>query len=369
MTSATNTSATVSKKHKLPPQRPHRVLVLQGGGALAAYEAGVFAVLAQKLSEKDKRDGRTGNMFDIVAGTSGGAINAALIVNYVLKNNTWNDVAKVPLAFWRATASDISFWPKNELFKQFWKYLEISRDKNNAFWKTVAESAWFKPLFAQREQSLFLPMYFLWPDSWGPLASEEAARRYWTWYTYSFGFQGIPGVLTRAIYQPDYKFVWNPLNFLIRYGNSPIVDTIKEFWNFDEDRIRTTEGQPRLMMVSVDIRDGMTATFDSYPKEDGELKTLYEHKLPDGKRERHIIQYNSGLGIEHLLTSMSSALRYAPPSLDAVTETIMRQGNNEGGRPGKKKEEIILSSKKEQRFFWDGFYLSNTPLREVLQAQ
>ena len=48
-----------------------RALVLQGGGALAAYEAGAFSALYKRLSEKDKKQGgRTGsssnNTFDIM---------------------------------------------------------------------------------------------------------------------------------------------------------------------------------------------------------------------------------------------------------------------------------------------------------------
>jgi NTE family protein len=44
-------------------------LVMQGGGSLGAYECGVYKSLA-----------RQGIKFDIVAGTSIGAINAAIIV-------------------------------------------------------------------------------------------------------------------------------------------------------------------------------------------------------------------------------------------------------------------------------------------------
>ena len=37
--------------------KKQRALVLQGGGALGAYEAGVIRTLYEKLSEKDKQDG------------------------------------------------------------------------------------------------------------------------------------------------------------------------------------------------------------------------------------------------------------------------------------------------------------------------
>jgi predicted acylesterase/phospholipase RssA len=60
----------------------NRALVLQGGGALGAYEAGVLDVLCKKLHEEDKENKREDSLvFDIVAGTSIGATNAAILVS------------------------------------------------------------------------------------------------------------------------------------------------------------------------------------------------------------------------------------------------------------------------------------------------
>jgi NTE family protein len=61
----------VNPKHRLMreiPQHDHCVLVLQGGGALGSYQAGVYEGMAQR-----------GFAPDWVAGVSIGAINAALI--------------------------------------------------------------------------------------------------------------------------------------------------------------------------------------------------------------------------------------------------------------------------------------------------
>jgi NTE family protein len=66
------------------------VLVLQGGGALGAYQAGVFEVLA-------KRDVK----LDWVVGTSIGAINAAIIAGNLPENR----VAKLK-GFWNTVATD-----------------------------------------------------------------------------------------------------------------------------------------------------------------------------------------------------------------------------------------------------------------------
>jgi NTE family protein len=49
----------------------HRALVLQGGGALGAYEAGVFDVLYYWIKKDDNAvNNNKKNIFDIAAGTS-----------------------------------------------------------------------------------------------------------------------------------------------------------------------------------------------------------------------------------------------------------------------------------------------------------
>ena len=64
-----------SKDHNIPDRQ--RALVLQGGGALGAYEVGVLKVLCRKLLEKDGNETKDGPLFDIVAGSSMGAMNGS----------------------------------------------------------------------------------------------------------------------------------------------------------------------------------------------------------------------------------------------------------------------------------------------------
>jgi NTE family protein len=59
-----------------------RALVFQGGGSLGAYEAGVFHVLYHWI-KKDLQEDK--NIFDIIAGTSIGAINASIILSHILE--------------------------------------------------------------------------------------------------------------------------------------------------------------------------------------------------------------------------------------------------------------------------------------------
>src|SRR5687768_9265505 len=88
-----------------------RVLILQGGGALGAYEVGAFKALAEELPKRDAENGEPNRpLFDIIAGTSIGAINAAILVSSFMANNrNWNR------AF--------------ENLKEFWNFISVDTDR------------------------------------------------------------------------------------------------------------------------------------------------------------------------------------------------------------------------------------------------
>ena len=73
-------------------------LVLQGGGALGSYQAGVYEGLAE-----------AGIMADWIAGISIGSINAAIIAG----NAPENRVANLR-RFWEQISAPSSFWPTAE---------------------------------------------------------------------------------------------------------------------------------------------------------------------------------------------------------------------------------------------------------------
>ena len=82
-------------------QDNQRALVLQGGGSLGAYEAGAYQALYELVTKADKEKGEKDKPFlNIVAGTSIGAINAAIIVSYVTENNTWEGTSERLNEFW-----------------------------------------------------------------------------------------------------------------------------------------------------------------------------------------------------------------------------------------------------------------------------
>jgi NTE family protein len=67
-----------------------RALVLQGGGALGAYEAGVLNILSRNLRMEDKENGEENRLlFDVIAGTSIGAMNGAILVSQYLETKSW----------------------------------------------------------------------------------------------------------------------------------------------------------------------------------------------------------------------------------------------------------------------------------------
>ena len=59
-----------------------RALILQGGGTLGAYEAGVLKTLCKYITDQDRKNGEVGRLlFDVVAGTSIGAMNGTILVS------------------------------------------------------------------------------------------------------------------------------------------------------------------------------------------------------------------------------------------------------------------------------------------------
>lgn len=328
----------------------HRTLIFQGGGALGAYEAGIYKALYDNLIEKSIEENR--QLFDIVAGTSAGAINSTLIVNYVLQNkdrsNPWEGSAEMLCNFWYNVSTDTWYF-ENEIIKLWQKYSSYFREEFINISKPLIKE-FDKNCDNVREKLPFLSFYFLWPDKLGNIATYEAFRRYWSWTQFTVMPFGIPNVLSSPIVHPDYKFL-NPFNYLIRYDTSPLTDTIRKYWNDEEHPIKTLEGQPRLLLIAVDVQDATTVTFDSYRKRNNQMLSIYGD---DDSKEKHVIHYKDGIKMEHLITTMSSHLRYKFPELE-VTKTL-------------DENQYIAEDKGQMRPFMDGFYLSNTPLREVLQA-
>jgi NTE family protein len=231
------------------------VLVMQGGGALGAYECGVYKTLE-----------KYGIEFDIVAGTSIGAVNAAIIAG--------------------------------------------SRDKSSAetlekFWVLLAER--ITPSFlADNIRAIFSSMFV------SLYGNKNAFEPVWHYPASLFNYYSIFSNYTRI---PPHL-----------YDVKPLEDTLAKFVDFERINkqyrsggINTNSGSsnetkratPRLIMTCTDIQRSESVTFDS------------DHTELDAG---HVI-------------ACTGFPFYG-----------------------------LAWAKKDDMYLWDGSLLSNTPLREVIDA-
>ena len=244
----------MSSKNDMPKKQ--RALVLQGGGALGAYESGVLSVLCKELTYEY----REGPLFDIVAGTSMGAMNAAVLVsNVVNRKKTWEEAAKELENFWIDGEKGLSSTPG---FSNLW-------------WEEA------------KKQNKFS-------------ASSEAARRYYSVKEYLK--YGTPNVFSSLPPEPDTKFA-DPDNTWSVHDISPLQNTIERYSkdenNKEKLRIATSwnKKEPRLFVISVDVAEGKTIAFDSYhtQAENHPQNSLYE---------------GDGITIDHVMASGTIPIFY-----------------------------------------------------------
>jgi predicted acylesterase/phospholipase RssA len=302
-----------------------RALVFQGGGSLGAYEAGTYQQIYRKASQESTNDDR---LFDIIAGTSIGAINSTILVGHYLKNkNSWIGSAEKLLEFWEGlmcpTIADDLFG-KNLFVRNWWDYLH-----------TINCS----------------------------IANAESAKKFWSIFEFAFSPRGVPNMY-ESVPQWGSKFL-NPFTDFLpwwRYDYRRLRSYLSKFVDFP---IKTSleKGQPRLLLTSVDIQDYTTpVVFDSYEKlHDASVNGDTIALTKEGRKgssssrsssrwyseygnseNRHVVFYD-GIGPDQVLASALGKYALDHPHVEDRTTGTMRQ-------------------------LWDGGYLSNTPLRELLTA-
>ncbi len=243
----------------------------------------MLKILCKKLLNNTRRDTEYRPLFDIVAGSSIGAMNAAVLVsNVVNRHKTWEEAVQVLEDFWTnkqnsiSSTPDINKWPSDE-------------GKQKTF-----------------------------------RASAEAVRRYYS--VKELGLKGIPNVCSTPESESDFKFA-DPDNAWFVHNSDPLQHTIERYSKEDDNkklRIATnwSKKEPRLLVISVDASEGKTIVFDSFHTKDDLERGVYE---------------DDGITIDHIMASDTVSLFY--------------------------KFRVIHG-----RSLYDGGFLSNTPLRELLQA-
>ncbi len=223
------------------------------------------------------------------------------------------------------------------------------------------------------------PFFKPWWDYWHimnkSVAAGEAARRYYS--AKEFVISGVPNVFSPLAPLPDNRFFDSYNNTWYRFNNQPLKQSLERFAKFP---IATDHeaNQPRLILVAVDIADGVPVTFDSYPKEDGSRKTHYGRFITQDNKKigfEHVIRYDKGITSDHVIASGSYPVNFDYASLEVESydtgdgsSSIIKNDapyirkNSSNRNP----DDPLDHYEKEIRYFWDGGLMANTPLSQLV---
>lgn len=243
----------MSQRHEMS-RSMENVLVLQGGGSLGAFGCGVFKALYNN-----------GIKFDIVGGTSIGAVNAAIICGS--------------------------------------KKGDPAQDLEN-FWIDVAESSYgLLP-------DILIPYY----DS----SSGTFGTRKMPWATANSVMFGVPRFFTPRwlqLVQENYTDLMQwPMEWTHYYDHTPLIHTLEKYVDYGKisRKAAANKNTPRMIATAVNVKTAEALVFDS-AKMDVQPK--------------------------HILASCAYSA-YGFPWINIDTDV----------------------------YAWDGSLLSNTPLKEVMEA-
>jgi NTE family protein len=128
------------------------------------------------------------------------------------------------------------------------------------------------------------------------------------------------------------------------------------------------DNQPRLLLVAVDVADGISVTFDRYPKEDGTRKTEYGRFLREDNREigfEHVVHYDEGIISDQVMASASYPVNFDFTKIE-VQSYSSKPTNNQLIEAKTSSTVHANSYRKGMRYFWDGGLMTNTPLMQLV---
>lgn len=288
---------------KIPKEQ--RALVLQGGGGLGAYELGALKAIVEHAVQNDKK--ADGNFFNVVAGSSIGAINGAILVGEFVKERSWSRAVQELESFWlEQIATNASFVDNLPGFTEWWK-----------FWFNLGN---------------------------GSIIGSEAARRYYS--SLQFWLFGIPDLVLSST-QFDNRFLNPTFDFLQRSDWSPLgrkLENYKQEKGFRLFPIKTDldKEEPRLLTTAIDVQTGSGIIFDSYSDEVSYPVPKEENDQNNYKANMIKIKYPGGLRREHIMASAR-----IPADFNFA---------------------VVRDEHLNPHMYWDGAFASNTPLRGLIQS-
>jgi NTE family protein len=202
--------STRKSAHHSPTLESETVLVLQGGGSLGAYECGVY-----------KGFNKNGIIFDVLAGSSIGAINTSIIAS--AQNAGIDEPSSILEDFWLSLSENMSF--PNQFLQSPFPFM--SSDEMMAIWSSFYSMLYGNP-------KAFLPRWF----------------------------------------NPDSKDYFMPYKWTYMYDKTPLKKTLKQYVDIDKlkkiDRHRNNNNNDkdnkapsRLIITSTDMQKGEPVIFDS----------------------------------------------------------------------------------------------------------
>ena len=201
------------------------VLILQGGGSLGAFGCGVFKALTQQHIK-----------IDIVAGTSIGGVNAAIIAG----SRDEKQPEQLLEQFWLELAD--SFVDLENIHPSLFPYME----------KLMTDSHYFSPSGSQQIKS----------------ESKKKVDEYGKRAIRSFLSSAMFGndKMFRARWRPEYAFTdpeyFEPAKWTYLYDHSPLAVTLERY--IDYNKLKPDgNANSRLIMTAVNVLTSEPLTFDS----------------------------------------------------------------------------------------------------------
>jgi NTE family protein len=191
------------------------VLVMQGGGSLGAFACGVFKALVKHKVQ-----------IDIVAGTSIGAVNAAIIVGSK-SGHPEKDLED----FWLEIGES-----NLEIIPDMWIYGWDSRSRTYVP-RTISSASANAAFFGVPK--MFVPR--------------------WQWWNTSKDFLNVMGGLEEQYFDPR--------NWTFIYDHSPLVRTLEKYVDYGKLNLAATKEELpsvlRLIMTAVDVMTAKPLIFDN----------------------------------------------------------------------------------------------------------